>query len=104
MLSEAVTENAKPAVKVFVLGTAVLAAISTALAEIMGGAIALTCCSVCPSRSGRYWSWRCAVLAVFNSYKKIEKIIIGFVSLIGLSFIFEIAIVHIDWAQRRWVG
>ena len=40
-----------------------------------------------------------------NSYKKIEKIIIGFVSLIGLSFLYEISIVHIGWTQALtgWV-
>jgi manganese transport protein len=49
------------------------------------------------------------VVALFlqftNSYKKIEKIIIGFVSLIGLSFLFEIAIVNIGWPQAAagWV-
>ena len=32
-----------------------------------------------------------------NSYKKIEKIIIAFVSVIGISFIFELALVDIDW-------
>ena len=40
-----------------------------------------------------------------NSYKKIEKIIIGFVSLIGLSFLFEICIINNDWgaAATGWV-
>jgi manganese transport protein len=45
------------------------------------------------------------VLQFTNSYKKIEKIIIGFVSLIGLSFLFEISITHINWgaAAAGWV-
>jgi manganese transport protein len=40
-----------------------------------------------------------------NSYKKLEKIIIGFVSMIGLSFLYEISLVNIDWPQAftNWV-
>jgi manganese transport protein len=35
--------------------------------------------------------------AFSNSYKQLEKWIIGFVSIIGISFIFELSIVHINW-------
>ena len=44
-------------------------------------------------------------LQLTNSYKRIEKIIIGFVSLIGISFLFEVGIVHNDWraAAVGWV-
>lgn len=40
-----------------------------------------------------------------NSYKKIEKWIIGFVSIIGLSFLYELFLVKIDWIQAgvAWV-
>ncbi len=40
-----------------------------------------------------------------NSYKRIEKIIIGFVSIIGLSFLYELTMVKIDWgaAAAGWV-
>ena len=34
-----------------------------------------------------------------NSYAKVEKWIIGFVSLIGLSFIFELALVDVRWQE-----
>jgi manganese transport protein len=34
-----------------------------------------------------------------NSYRKIEKFIIIFVSIIGLSFLYELALVKIDWAE-----
>ena len=34
-----------------------------------------------------------------NSYQKLEKWIIGFVSLIGLSFLVELAIAKVDWVQ-----
>jgi manganese transport protein len=40
-----------------------------------------------------------------NSYKKIEKWIIGFVSIIGLSFLYELFLVKVDWLQAgiSWV-
>lgn len=40
-----------------------------------------------------------------NSYKKIERAIIAFVSIIGLSFIYELFLVKIDWplAAASWV-
>ena len=39
------------------------------------------------------------------SYKRLEKLIIGFVSLIGLGFIFELWLVPVDWtaAARGWL-
>jgi manganese transport protein len=40
-----------------------------------------------------------------NSYQKIEKWIIGFVSIIGLSFLYELFLVDIDWPEAliSWV-
>jgi len=105
-LSEAATENIRPLPKNIILGTAVMAAISTAMAEILGGAIALNMLFNLPIKIGALLVLIVALFLQFtNSYKKIEKIIIGFVSLIGLSFIFEICIVNINWgaAVSGWV-
>jgi manganese transport protein len=40
-----------------------------------------------------------------NSYRAVEKIIIGFVSVIGLSFLYELTLVNIDWASAgiAWI-
>jgi manganese transport protein len=40
-----------------------------------------------------------------NSYRKIETWIIGFVSIIGLSFLYELFLVKVDWVQAgiSWV-
>jgi manganese transport protein len=40
-----------------------------------------------------------------KGYRMLERVIIGFVSLIGLSFIFELALVRIEWSEalRGWV-
>lgn len=45
------------------------------------------------------------IMLFTNSYKRIEKAIIAFVSVIGLSFIYEIFLVDIDWlsAAEGWV-
>lgn len=45
------------------------------------------------------------ILLFTNSYKRIERLIITFVSMIGLSFIYELFLVRIDWpaATQGWV-
>jgi manganese transport protein len=45
------------------------------------------------------------IMLFTNSYKKIEKWIIGFVSIIGLSFLYELFLIKIDWivAGVSWV-
>lgn len=105
-LSEAATENIRPWLKNVILGSAVVAAISTATAEILGGAIALNMLFHLPLKLGSALVMAAALYLQFsNSYQKIEKIIIGFVSLIGLSFIAEICLVHVSWGEALtgWV-
>jgi manganese transport protein len=105
-LSEAATENLRPWLKNTILATAIAASVSTAMAEILGGAIALNMLFRIPIRAGALLTLAIVLFLLFtNSYKKIEKVIIGFVSLIGLSFIYEICIVHIDWraAAAGWL-
>ena len=45
------------------------------------------------------------IMLFTNSYRLIEKWIIAFVSIIGLSFIYELSLVTIDWpaAAVAWV-
>ena len=105
-LSEAATAFMKPWVKNIVLGTAVLAAISTALAEILGGAIALQMLFKIPLRIG---SLIMVVLTLYlqfgHFYKKVEKIIISFVTLISVAFMVEVGIIPVSWesAAVGWV-
>ena len=105
-LSEAATEYFHPWVKNVVLATAVVASVSTAMAEILGGAIALHMLCRLPVKIGSLLVLAVALFLQFtNSYRKIEKVIIGFVSLIGLAFLFEICIVPVRWneAAAGWV-
>lgn len=105
-LSEAATENIRPWLKNTILMSAMVASISTAMAEILGGAIALNMIFKLPIKIGALFVMATVLFLQFtNSYKRIEKIIIGFVSLIGLSFLFEICVVHINWgaAAMGWI-
>ena len=105
-LSEAATKYAPRWVSRPVLATAVLASISTSLAEILGGAIALQMLADVPIVWGAVLTTVFVAVMLFtNSYKKIERAIIAFVSVIGLSCLYELFLVDIDWplAARGWV-
>lgn len=105
-LSEAATRYTPRWVSRPVLATAVLASISTSLAEILGGAIALQMLFGIPVVWGAVLTTALVVIMFFtNSYKRIERAIIAFVSVIGLSFLYELFLVDIDWglAARSWV-
>lgn len=45
------------------------------------------------------------IMLFASSYKRLEKIIIGFVSIIGFAFLYELSIVPVDWnsALHGWV-
>ena len=105
-LSEATTKYMKPGYSISVLITAILASISTSLAEILGGAIALNMLFQIPIRAGAILVVVFVLIMLFtNGYQMIEKWIIAFVSVIGLSFLYELSLVNIDWdsAIRSWV-
>lgn len=105
-LSEAATAYMPAFLKNIVLGTAVLAAISTGLAELLGGAIALDMLFHIPIRTGAFLMLILTLYLQFShSYKRVEKIIICFVSLIGAAFMIEVGLVPVDWsaASRGWV-
>ncbi|MBU3856171.1 Nramp family divalent metal transporter [Bacteroides gallinaceum] len=105
-LSEAATRYTPRWVSRPILGSAVLASVSTSLAEILGGAIALQMLAGIPIMWGAILTTVLVVILLFtNSYKRIERSIIGFVSVIGLSFLYELFLVDIDWpaAVRSWV-
>ncbi len=104
-LSEAANKHLKPWLSKTVLSTALLAAVSTAMAEILGGAIALNLLFKVPIKVGSVIILVVIILLLFtNTYKKLEKVIMGFVSIIGISFLYELSVVHISWpeAVRGW--
>lgn len=105
-LSEAANKYLPRSGSRIVLWSAIAASVSTSLAEILGGAIALQMLFDIPIKVGAILvTVFVFVMMFFNSYKKIERYIIAFVSLIGISFIYELFLVDIDWpeAVQSWV-
>lgn len=105
-ISEAATKFMHPRFARLVLGSAVAASVSTALAEIMGAAIGLNLLFKLPLRIGAILVSAAVIwLLLSNGYRRIEKLIIAFVSLIGLSFLYELSLVRIPWAEvaSGWV-
>lgn len=98
-LSEAAAICLKPWLSRTVLLSAMAAAIATALAEILGSAVAINMLFGLPLAVGMVIiSFFITIMLLTNSYKKIERWIIGFVSLIGISFIIELCFVHVNWS------
>jgi len=105
-LSEATAIYLKPSYSKFLLSSAMLASISTSLAEILGGAIAINMLFRVPIPVGALLVTVFVFIMLFtNSYRMIEKWIIAFVSVIGLSFLYELSLVNIEWnsAIAGWV-
>jgi len=106
-LAEAATKYLRPATSRFVLGSALLAAVSTAMAEVLGAALGLSLLFPwLPYQAGAVLVLGVVLAFLFtNSYPRLEKLIIAFVSLIGLSFLFELTLVDVSWGQTAvaWV-
>ncbi len=105
-LAEATTRYLLRIVGRAVLASAYLVTIATAMAEVLGGAIALQMLFGLPVRAG------CVIVAAVSmamlmtsSYKRAERWIIAFVGVVGLSFLAELALVKVDWPQAAasWI-
>ena len=105
-LSEAATVYLKKKYSRMILISAMGASISTSLAEILGGAIAMNMLFHIPIKSASILVLVFVIIMLLtNSYRMIERWIIAFVSIIGLAFIYELTLVHIDWgmAVTSWI-
>lgn len=105
-LAEASTKYMPKSVSRGVLGSAMLASVSTSMAEVLGGAIGLKMLFDIPIKVGALIIGAvCLAMLFTNSYRKTEKWIITFVSIIGLSFLYELWLVDVDWALAgtSWV-
>lgn len=105
-LSEATMMYVKPRYAKTMLFSAMGASVSTSLAEILGGAIALDMLFDIPVRIGALLVLVFVVIMLFtNTYRVMERWIIAFVSIIGLSFIYELSLVDIEWgeAAKAWI-
>lgn len=105
-LSEACARYFRNWVNKLLLLSALGASISTALAEILGTAIGLNMLLGLPLSIGASLSCALVIYVLFShSYPKLEKWILGFVSLIGLAFLWELGLVKIQWneAIKDWL-
>jgi len=105
-LSEAAQKHLPLALSRPLLWSAMAASVSTSLAEILGGALALQMLFKIPVKIGAVLVTVLVLYLLFsNTYRKLEKWIIGFVSLIGISFIYEFKLANVDWslAAAGWV-
>jgi len=99
-LSEATTRYVKKPYSIALLLSVMGASISTSLAEILGASIALNMLFQIPLRAGAVLvTLFTLIMLLSNTYRVIEKGIIALVSIIGLSFLYELSLVHIDWNQ-----
>ncbi|BCS80821.1 Nramp family divalent metal transporter [Anaerocellum diazotrophicum] len=95
-LAEATSIYLNKSLATVVLSSAMLATVSTAMAEILGAAIALEMLFKIPIKFGCLIILPFTIFFLFsNSYKKVERWIIAFVSLIGLSFLIELFLVKV---------
>ncbi len=89
-----------------ILASAYVACAATMMAEVLGGGIALQMLLGLPVQLGSAIVAAVSLaLLLTNSYGKVERWIIGFVSVIGISFLAEIAMVRVNWAATAtgWV-
>ncbi len=99
-LAEAATRHLPHWLSKTVLLTVLAACVATMMAEVLGGAIALQMLTGLPLRMGAVLVGAVSLaLLLTNSYRRVERWIIGFVSLIGLSFLIEVMLVDVDWGQ-----
>jgi manganese transport protein len=97
-ISEAASKYMRRGTSLILLTTAMFAAIPTAMAEILGAAIGLNMLFNIPIITGAILSTIVVTAMIFShSYKKIERWMIAFVSLIGISFLYELYLCKIHW-------
>jgi manganese transport protein len=104
-ISEAASTHFKPWLSRGLLASALAAAMATALAEILGLAIGLHMLFRLPLPLGALLGTGFSIFMLLsNQYRRLEKWIMAFVSLIALSFIFELLLVKVQWpeAMRHW--
>jgi len=99
-LAEAATIHTKKWVSRSLLISAMGASVSTSFAELMGASIALKMLFGIPIMVGALLTVIFVCIMLFaNAYKTLEKWIIAFVSIIGLSFLYELSLVHMHWGE-----
>jgi manganese transport protein len=99
-LAEAATKYTPHWASRMLLSSAMVASVSTSLAEILGAAVALNMLFNIPIPTGAIITFLFVMIMLLtNTYTRVEKFIIAFVSIIGLSFLYELTLVDINWVS-----
>ena len=102
-LAEAVREHIHPWATAVYGVTAMAAICATALAELLGAAIGLYILLRIPIPIGTGLAVLVTgVVVALQGYSRLEKVIVGFVSAIGLCYLAELGLVHADWGQAAY--
>jgi manganese transport protein len=97
-LAESIHANMHPRVSAVYGSTAMAAIAATALAEILGAALGMNLLFGIPVRLGAMIAVALVTLLIwFQKYGVLEKLIVGFVGLIGFAYLIELYLVHPDW-------
>ena len=99
-MPEAIREHFRPAACWVLGGTAMLACVATALAEILGAAIGMQILFHIPLVIGSLLTGIVVVSLIWlQQYERLEHTIIGFVSVIGFCYLIQLWLVRPDWVQ-----
>ena len=97
-LAEAVHEHVRRVPAAIYGVTAMAACVATALAEILGAAIGINLLFHIPVRPGAALSAALVIGMIwFQGYRRLEKLIVAFVSAIGFCYLIELVLVKPDW-------
>jgi manganese transport protein len=102
-MSEAIRTYMKPPAAILYGVTIMAACIATALAEILGGALGLLLLFHIPLDLGAVLMTALVIITLwFQGYQYLERVIVVFVSLIGLSYLAELYLVKPDWGAAAY--
>ncbi len=86
-------------------GSIVIACIATDVAELLGGALGFQILFGIPLVVGGAITVALQILLIVTGrYRHIERIVVGFIGIIAVCYVVELALVHPDWAAagRNW--
>ena len=99
-LAEAAHDHFRPWAATIYGSTAIAACVATALAEILGAALGLNLLFGIPVKLGAaFAAIFVGIMVWLHKYGSLEKLIVAFVSAIGLCYLVELYIVKPDWTQ-----
>lgn len=102
-LAEAIHDHVTPVPRFLYGSTAMAAMVATALAEILGAALGMYLLFHIPVKAAAVIATGFVIVMIwFQQYRSLEKLIVAFVSIIGLCYLAELYLVKPDWGQAAF--